>query len=700
MAALLTFSASAAEGVSPRIIIPQVKSFTLSEGSFVLEKGAAFSISAPGKAEEAAALQAYLQTCDLALKPAVKGASKPVLRFTVSPKALKASKGTALPEGSYSIVIGKKDIRINSADFSGAFYAVQSLLQMISAGTDRALACCRIDDGPRFHHRGLMFDVVRHFHGKDFIIKQLDAMALLKMNRLHFHLTDNEAWRIELDCAPEMARKAAFGDSWWFNNILSGTPQAFADVPDGYIHGTVYDDGKVYGGFYSKDDLREIIAYAAARNIEVIPEIELPGHNKALLHVHPEFFCDGDHKVPNVFCAGEEAPFEFFTRVLEEVMDMFPSKYIHIGGDEASKANWLVCGRCSDRMKQEGLKDVYELQSYCIRRIEKLVNAHGKRLIGWDEILEGGLSENATVMSWRGTSGGVKSLKMGHDVIMTPNIYYYLDYGQDAPYKEPVGFRTYLPLNIVYGYEPEADIEKACDGELSQETLSHLLGVQGNLWSECVITDSHFEYMLYPRAFAIAETGWSPKGSKDFDTFRANAVTLSRLFKEKGLTCFDLLTEVGERKEARIEIPRLTKGAKAVIRSSDGKESKAPMLVDGYLGGWALKGWNDWLSTPRAEVTIDIDLGSVMDLHYLGAEFADHIARGCRAPQDTEFMISEDGVNYVPAAVPQLRLDAARKTFSIVTAGGTVSARARYIRLTYNRGSDKVRTYISEVIVN
>ena len=639
---------AAAEGVSPRIIIPQVKSYTLAEDSFILEKGASFSIEAPRTGGQASAsFQTYLESCDLALTPASKG----TVRFRIGGKG---------PKGSYSMVIGPDGIRVSAPDFSGAFYAVQSLIQMAEASPQRELACARIDDAPRFAYRGLMFDMVRHFHSKEFILKQLDAMALLKMNRFHFHLTDNEAWRIQLDSAPEMLEDA----------------------------------------YYTKEDIREIIAYADARHIEVIPEIELPGHNRALLRIHPEFFCDGGHWVKDVICPGKEAPFEFFTNVLNEVMDLFPSKYIHIGGDEASKANWHMCDRCAERMTAEGLEDIFELQSYCIKRVEKVVTAHRKRLIGWDEILEGGLSENATVMSWRGTEGGVNSLQMGHDVIMTPNTYYYLDYGQDAPYKEPLAQRTYLPLDVVYNYEPETDIEQACGGELTPQMRARLLGVQGNLWSEWVVTDSHFEYMLYPRAFAIAETGWSPKGSKDLATFRSNALTLIDLFKRKGYTTFDLAGEVGERPEAQGDIPRITGMAKATLREGDGWVTDVPVLVDGRLGGWATKGGDTWLRIPAEEVTIEVDLGSVKELHYIGAEFTDYSISGNRAPQDTEFSISEDGVNYTPVPLPQLRFDENRKTFSIVTAGGTVSARARFIRLHFNHGQDKVRTYLSEVLVN
>ena len=684
--AALSVSANAG---GPENIIPKVASYEMGKGSYVLEKGATFAIVTSSTADQA--FENYLAGSELALKKA-PGKKADIIFKIGNPKSGKVS-----PE-SYDIVVGKKDITVKAPGIAGAFYAFQSIVQMYLAGPE--IQACHIADAPHFGYRGLMFDNSRHFYGKDFILKQLDLMALLKMNRLHMHLTDNEGWRIALDCAPEMTAKGAFGESIFYNDMMSRRSLSFAATPKAYVSGTVYDDGKIYGGYFSKDDIREIIAYAADRQIVVIPEIELPGHNKALLAVHPEFFCDGEHKVDNVFCAGLEGPLEFFSKVLEEVMDLFPSDYIHIGGDEASKANWVLCSRCRELMAKEGLGSELELQSRIIRKMEKIINARGKHLIGWDEILEGGLSENATVMSWRGTGGGLKSIRMHHDVIMSPNTYYYLDYSQDAPWKEPVAFNTYLPLKAVYDYNPEDEIIRLCGADADPSLLNHLLGVQGNLWGECIKDPSHYEYMLYPRAFAVAETGWTPSDRKDYPSFRENALALSKYVASKGYKVFDLSSEYGQRPESLVKIPCLTGSAKATLRIAGSEKVDASIHIDGYLGGWSSKDENAWRRLRRKEVVLDVDLGSVMDIHYLGVEFLDYGPRHFRTPQDTEFFVSEDGVNYKPVSVPQTRLDPHRKTFLIVTVGATVCEKARFVRLRYNSGSYKVDSFLGEFIVN
>ncbi len=682
-------------GSTPEAILPQVaKWIPANGGSLILDPSCSYRLQVKDAAsDEAKAFQAYLEACPLALCPADR---KPaVINIRIEDKLLKDDR-----EGAYRMTIGRKDVSIRANGYAGAFYAVQSLLQLRASDEEGRIACGRIEDAPRYAHRGLMFDVVRHFRSKAFVLKQLDLMAQLKMNRLHLHLTDNEGWRIALDCAPEMTREGAFGDSWYFHHIMSGKPLRFAQEPADYVSGTVYDDGQTYGGYYSKDDLREIIAYAAARHIEIIPEIELPGHNMALLAVHPEFYCTGEHGVNNVFCIGQEEAFAFFEKVLDEVMALFPSRYMHIGGDEANKSNWKACPLCKERIGKEGLKDELELQSYCIRRIEKFINAHGKKLIGWEEILEGGLSENATVMSWRGTESGVESIRMHHDVIMTPSTCYYLDFAQDAPYKEPIAFNAYLPLEVVYGYEPEEDIIAACGADFDPAILKHLLGVQGNLWAECILEDSHYEYMLYPRAFAIAETGWSPKGSKDYPAFRQKALALARRLTRQGYRCFDLAAEAGHRPEAALPVTHLAVGAKASWRSGNKPAETPALLTDGWLGDYAIRRNPRWKDFGRQEITVDIDLGESKDLHYIGAEFVDYNVRRFCIPEDTEFSVSEDGVHFIPVAIPQVRLHPERQHYTIRTVGGPVNVRARYVRLHFNSGKRKVRGFISEVIIN
>jgi len=680
---------------NPECIIPKVSSYSVEKGCFNFESGCTYYVEGQvASSDEVSVFKNYIETCPLSLVEVKGPARKAQVRFRIGAKELKGR-----PSGAYSLTVSSKGINISSADVAGAFYAVQSLMQMRDSENGPSIAACRIDDEPRYQHRGLMFDLVRHFQSKEFVFRQLDVMALLKFNVLHLHLTDNEGWRIELDCAPELVREGAFGNSDYYNDPRSKRVLKFSSVPAGYQTGTVYDDGRVCGGYYTKDEIREIINYAAERHIEVIPEIELPGHNKALLHVHPEFFCDGEHGVDNVVCPANEKVYAFFEKVLAEVMELFPSPSMHIGGDEADKRNWILCSRCKEKMASEDLKNELELQSYMIRRMDKFVTSHGKRIIGWDEILEGGLSENATVMSWRGTKGGIKALRMGHDVIMSPNTYYYLDYGQDATYKEPFAFNSYLPLKTVYDYDPEQEIVASYGEDCSISTLAHLLGVQGNMWGECVITPEHFEYMMYPRAYAIAETAWSPAGSKDYDSFRERALAFNVWMNNHGYHTFDLAGEVGERPETWTEFPRITKEATVMFKAGKKAPKKAPVLVDGLLGGWKQKGAKYWMESSWADVTIDVDLGSVKDIHYLGAEFMDYLHLEYAVPEDTEFFVSVDGKEYVPVRIPQIRLKPGRKDYGIFTVGSPVAVSARYIRLRYNKEA-KFRTSISEVIVN
>ena len=433
-------------------------------------------------------------------------------------------------KSAYWIELGKKCVKIVAADEEGVFYARQTLKMM--ASLDSSLTCCTILDWPRFRYRGVMLDESRHFQGKDFVKKQLEMMALLKLNRFHFHLVDNPGWRLQIDAYPRLTILTAWRPQayfWdWEKNEIGGPfveEGSEAQRPNGK------STSGAYGGYYTKQDIADILSFADERHIEVIPEIEMPGHNYETRAAYPELACSlpNGGKDPWELCPGKESTFEFLENVLLEVFRMFPSQYIHIGGDEARKNNWKLCPDCQARMQAEGLKSAEELQSYMIKRMERFAHEHGKRIIGWDEILQGGLAPDATVMSWHGIDAGLQAVREGHDVIFTPTHYYYLDYHQDPAQFRPVG--RLVSLEKVYSFEPMAE-------SISEADAHHVLGVQGNLWTEHVQDAWHAEMMLYPRVFAIAETGWSQAERKNWLDFERRASVLSSVARKWGYTVY------------------------------------------------------------------------------------------------------------------------------------------------------------------
>ena len=433
---------------------------------------------------------------------------------------------------AYRLTLEPRRVLIEALTPQGEFRARKTLEQLRQgAGWHRQgdvlipnpLPCCVIFDYPRFRHRGLMIDESRSFKGLDFLKKQIDAMALLKLNVLHLHLDDSAGWRIAIDSYPELTAKTA----WRIG-------QKYIDWEQAKYRFTTADDPNGYGGFYTKDELRDLVAYAAERYITVIPEIEMPGHSMEVGYAYPEVLCQ--HPDGTTFhgswdlCPGSDATFTLLEAVLAEVMDIFPSPYIHIGGDEATMKTWAGCPKCRVRMEAEGFTEVRQLQGYLVRRIEAFVRAHGRRIIGWDEILETGVPQDAVVQSWRGTEGGIKASAAGHDVIMSPNTHCYFDYYQDLIRKEPKAVGTLTSLHWCYDYEPVGeDMDPA-----------HVLGLQANLWCEWIPTPEHAEYMLYPRLFAIAENGWSPLQEKDYDDFRARARALLDVFRRLGYHTFNM----------------------------------------------------------------------------------------------------------------------------------------------------------------
>jgi hexosaminidase len=431
----------------------------------------------------------------------------------------------------YELSVTPSNVVIRSATAAGIFYGTQSLLQLLPppifastrvTNVDWQISCLQIVDQPRFAWRGFMLDVSRHFFTKTEVEKVLDLMALYKLNTFHWHLVDDQGWRIQIKKYPRLTQVGA-----WRDGIGFGLDPASS---------TAYDKRGRYGGFYTQKEIRQVIAYAAARHITIVPEIEMPGHSSAALLAYPQYLCSDVKmdKLPakggvftGVYCAGNDATFTFLGNILSEVAHLFPGKYIHIGGDEVVKSNWMACADCQLRIKTEHLKDERELQAYFIRRIEKIVNADGKRLIGWSEIREGGLAPSAALMDWIG--GGAESAASGHDVVMSPTKFCYFDHYQSTNRAaEPKAIGGYLPLKKVYEFNPMPE-------NLAPELRSHVLGAQANLWTEYIPNLRQVEYMMFPRLGALSEIDWSPEAARNWDDFQSRAALNEKRLRAMGV---------------------------------------------------------------------------------------------------------------------------------------------------------------------
>ena len=436
------------------------------------------------------------------------------------------------PEG-YLLDVQKDRIKIKASKPAGFFYATQTLRQLLPAeiegqqkqvNIDWLVPVVSINDSPAFKWRGFMLDVVRHFFPKKDVLRLIDNLALHKINTLHLHLVDDQGWRIEIKKYPKLTEVGA----WRVDH---------EDKPWGARPKQQAGEKATYGGFYTQADIKEIVAYAQAHFVNVVPEIEMPAHVSSALAAYPQFSCKGlpltvpsggVWPITDIYCAGNDSTFLFLQDILTEVIDLFPSKYVHVGGDEATKTEWEKCLKCKKRIKDEKLKNVGELQSYFMKRMEKFVNSKGRVLLGWDEILEGGLPAEATVMSWRGMQGGIDAAKQGHDVVMSPNSYAYFDYYQGPMDQEPLAIGGYLPLSKVYSFSP---VPK----ELNAEEAKHILGGQANLWSEFVPTFEHAEYMTFPRIAALAEVVWSRKEVLNWDDFSRRIRLFMKRYDQLGI---------------------------------------------------------------------------------------------------------------------------------------------------------------------
>lgn len=489
-------------------IIPKPVEVVEGEGFFVLSKKTPIVNTAGADGERAvASLQQQLKDLHgLELKAKNTASGKTI-------KLILGGAGDDLGQEGYELFVLPEGIKIKANDGAGLFYGVQTLLQLLEPGLkSKSLAVPEVvvTDKPRFKWRGMHLDVCRHFFSVDFIKKYLDLMVLHKMNVFHWHLTEDQGWRLEIKKYPKLTEISAWRVDREHQHWNERTPPEEGEKA-------------TYGGFYTQEQAKEIIQYAADRYITVVPEIELPGHAVAALAAYPELSCTGGPfyvmpggywPITNIYCGGKDSTFNFLENVLDEVADLFPSEFLHIGGDEAHKDEWKKCPDCQARIKAEGLKDEHELQSYFIKRIEKFLISKNKKLIGWDEILEGGLAPQAAVMSWRGMDGGIAASKAGHDVVMSPTTHCYLDYYQSEDKdKEPVAIGGFLPLEKVYEFDPMPE-------DLPEDKQYHILGAQGNVWTEYMPNGNHVEYMALPRMSALAEVVWSPADQRDIEDFK------------------------------------------------------------------------------------------------------------------------------------------------------------------------------------
>ena len=427
---------------------------------------------------------------------------------------IKFSPNEKLNEEEYILNINTDQITIEASTETGAIFGFQSLYQLMNLNLKNGVVKLQnqvIKDSPRFKYRGMHLDVGRHMYPVAFIKKYIDGLAMLKFNNFHWHLTEDQGWRIEIEKFPELNNIGSYRDSTLIGH--------YTDKPWQF-------DNTRYGGFYTKKEIKEVVRYAQERGINVIPEIEMPGHSQAAVSSYPEFGCTGEQVgvaplwgvFKEIYCSKNET-FDFLEEIIDEVVELFPGKYIHIGGDEAPKTNWKACGNCQNVINREELKDEHELQSYFITRMEKYINSKGKQIIGWDEILEGGLAPNATVMSWRGVSGGIEAAKMNHEVIMTPNATCYLDHYQAKDTaKEPLAIGGYTPIEEIYNYEP-------IPNELDESLHKYIIGAQGNVWTEYMKTSDHVEYMVFPRIFALSEVVWA-KDKPTFNDFENKVIDM------------------------------------------------------------------------------------------------------------------------------------------------------------------------------
>lgn len=688
--AFLTGCRQEVEGTIPDVhLIPKPVKSTVSADVFELIGG---RVAAPAELSFEANYLIELLNRKTGVDMAVENGENPTapIRLILDPSMKE--------EEAYTLDVTTTQITMQAKTATGIFYAIQTFRQLLPfkrPGKNEVLTipCISVKDNPRFAYRGMHLDVSRHFFDVTVVKRYLDMMARYKLNHFHWHLTDDQGWRVQIDAYPKLTTISS-----WRDETLKGH---YDETPWKY-------DGARHGGYYTKDQIREIVSYAEERHITIVPEIEMPGHAQAILAAYPEFGCTGNNIEvrrewgisEDVLCPKEET-FRFLEAVLTEVIDLFPGRYIHIGGDECPKTQWNASDYCRELMQREGIPDAENLQSWFVKRIEKFINSKGRVMIGWDEILEGGLAPNAVVMSWRGMEGGIEAAKQAHDVIMTPTSHVYLDYYQSTHPEEPLAIGGYLPISQVYSLEP-------IPAELTPEQQKHILGAQANVWTEYIETPLKLDYMAWPRGMALAEVVWSPADQRDFTGFAQRLIVHLDVLRSEGIYAANHLYDLdyqtriengqlflafekilpdiivnysidGEKSWQPIATALKIDSSMTVIARSEGSRSfqgrpltvvldkhlaagksitlvdtPAPQynnggiqsLVNGIKGSDVRYGDKEWRGFSGKDLDATIDLGSVMTVSGIETRCFEGQGQWIYLPVKTEISFSIDGTTY------------------------------------------------------
>lgn len=730
---LTTSFASVAQSENVYNLLPFPAQFSGQEGQFALTN-ATRVVATPKDAGQQAAAQLLANQLKVA-------SGMPIAVVPSSPASLKGKPivfqahkgGRCGPEG-YMLSVKPDRVTVEAETPKGYYYAVQTLLQLLPTaafspkmvpGVSWTMPACQILDRPRYEYRGLMLDVCRHFMPVASVKKFIDLLARHKMNTFHWHLTDDQGWRIEIKKYPKLTQIGATRTETMVGHYGENYPFKF--------------DGQPHGGFYTQEQIKDVVRYATARHVTVIPEIELPGHALAAIAAYPELSCEPAKPYEvgkiwgvydDVYCPSEKT-FTFLQDVLTETMALFPSKYIHIGGDECPKDAWKKSLFCQNLMKQLKLKNEEELQSYFIRRIDKFVTSKGRAIIGWDEILEGGLAPNATVMSWRGIAGGIEAAKQKHKVVMTPGAFCYLDKYQGEPTQEPLSIGGFLPIEKVYSYEPTPT-------ELTPDQQKYIIGVQGNIWTEYIKTPEYVEYMTYPRAIALAEIGWMPAGPRNFEDFsvrlknhlkrldylglnyskRLLDVRASTQFTNEGqlqvrleksdsdskvyyttngrepnassteyitpitlnkTTTIRAITTAGATLNETLVIHR-AKGKTYTSNLGKGADPTGTKLTDGQVAKGP-QSETEWVGSWGKDLEVTIDLGEVRSVTKVLANFQKRVPYRIFPPTSVEIALSRDGTDFKEAIAQPVNVPIEGPWAVVPVVADFKTAKARYVRL-------------------